>query len=166
MQNSSSSSFPSPMITSSDQITYFLKKNLNVNSIFGKSFVKLFHDLFQQQTNELKSDSFTVKKPRKHKNTNRKQSEYILFCRYMKKHSPDQKNLQHVWKNTPNADWLKMKEELLNPTNSPPLPKIIEDSPPPQCFKLQFTKVMKELMQQYEDDHFQTLMNIKLSKTS
>ena len=100
----------------------------------------------------------------------RKVSEYVLFCRYMKMHHPEQQKLQEVWKKINRHDWRKqfgmqMTDSIISHTQSEPI-TTIEVNQVPQHIRSKYDTVMQELelISDEDGDYQRTLMNIQLQK--
>lgn len=111
-----------------------------------------------------------------HSHKRRKVSEYVLFCRYMKKHHPEQERLQNVWKKLDKGDWRKRFK--VTESSSVTVNSVIQSASVTQLcdepvnpflksHRVKFKPVMEELLFQfdYESDYIDTLLNIRLSRT-
>ena len=148
-----------------EKVQYFIQKHLKADSTLIRPFSKLLTEIFQ---NELEFQNKTLKKSckqlranapnQKHaKKVSRKLSDYVQFCRYMKKHFPEKKNLQSIWKN-PNirVNWKSVEpQELIQKAETE---LIIQ---PNMKFKLKYQNMLAEFKMMAElDDPQETLMNI------
>ena len=122
---------------------------------------KIFHSLIREVLEQFIGGKIKIQTAwRENSNLNfnskkRKTSDYVTFCRFMKRNFPNQKNLQSIWRSSHLRNQWKSSEMDTN--------AIIQTVPviPPPSFKLMFDKVIEELKLMQEDDPIDTLFNIQ-----
>lgn len=148
-----------------EKVQYHIQKHLKPDSTLIRPFSKLLTEIFQNefnfQKNSLKKSNkqlrAIVPKQKREKKLSRKLSEYVQFCRYMKKNFPEKKNLQSIWKN-PNVrnNWRSVESNQLLEKAATEM--IIQ---PNNKFKSNYQNVLMEFKMLAEiDDPQETLMNI------
>jgi hypothetical protein len=121
---------------------------------------KIFHSLVQEVLEQTIGGKFKIQNVwRENSNLNfnskkRKISEYVTFCRFMKRNFPNQKNLQSIWRSNHLRNQWKSAEMDVQRMQTVPII-------PPPSIKLMFDKVIEELKQMQEDDPIDTLFNIQ-----
>lgn len=144
------------------RVNFHIKKHfIESDSILYKSFHKFLHEVLTEEYKLIRSNVKLNKESVSNKSTRRslrvrKQSEYVLFCRFMKEHHPEQKNLQTVWKSSGKKDWLKNIKSI---NEQPPIiPPVSNPN------KLKFKAVINELKILSDEDPLIFKQNILRSK--
>ena len=145
-----------------EKVRYHVCKHLKPDSALIRPFTKLLTEIFQNEFQFLKKSKkhfgANVPKQKSQKRNSRKLSDYVQFCRYMKKNFPEKKNLQTIWKNQNVRNQWKMvdPQHLIIQAETQMI------SLPNNKFRSSFYNVLLEFKMLAEiDDPQETLMNIR-----
>lgn len=151
------------------------KPGNSLEALFSKILLSILEEEYvyaQSLLEQVDSFSSTARAAVSRHRRSRKISDYVLFCRYMKQHHPEQTKLQSVWNKVRHSDWQTRfpartnesgRTSRITPVSRETGPTEYDSSGSKQE-RIKFDEVLKELLLQSEDEPWKTLRNIQLQK--